>query len=80
MLLALSTLAPDKVYIPFFINQTDLLAATSHFIACPVAGNVTKATTVVKKAVTTGGDVTVEIGGTAVDGGLIAPRDDRDER
>ena len=54
--------------LPFFIAETDLLAGTSHFVASPVAGHVTKCTTVVKKAVTTGGAITVEIGGVAVAG------------
>lgn len=75
IMLALGTLAPNKVYLAFFINQTDLLAATSHFVACPVAGFVTKCTTAVKKAVTTGGDITVEIGGTAVAGLTVTVAD-----
>jgi hypothetical protein len=51
-----------------FVNETDLLAATSHFIISPVAGNVETCNSVTNKTVTTGGDITVEIGGTAVDG------------
>lgn len=60
------------VYLPFFINQTDLLAATSAELISPIAGRITKLMTTVQVAVTTGGAITVEVGGTPVDGLSIA--------
>lgn len=50
------------------INQTDLLAGTSHWLPSPMRGYVTRLTTIVQAAVTTGGTLTVEIGGVAVTG------------
>jgi hypothetical protein len=47
-------------------NQTDVLAPTSHFVPSPVRGNVHRGVTSTQVAVGTGGDVTFEIGGTAV--------------
>ena len=62
------TVKTNKAFLFFYANQTDVLAATSHFLANPVRGQVTRAVTAVQVGVTTGGDVTLEIGGTAVDG------------
>jgi hypothetical protein len=64
-----------KVYIGTLITQTDLLAGTSHFVGIHVAGYITRMTTVVKKAVTTGGVLTVELAGTAVPGLSITIED-----
>lgn len=63
------------VRIPFFINQTDLLAATPHFVISPIKGRVRKLAVVVQVDVTTGGAVTVEIGGTAVAGLTVTVED-----
>lgn len=52
----------------FNIPQTELLAGTAIEIVSPVAGNITGLTVIVQTAVTTGGDVTVNVGTTAVDG------------
>jgi hypothetical protein len=62
------TVKTKKNYLFFYANQTDVLAATSHFVPNPVRGNVTRAVTAAQIAVTTGGDVTFELGGVAVDG------------
>lgn len=59
---------PRKKQIPFAINETDTLAGTSAELVSPVAGAIAGLTTIVQKAVTTGGDVTVSVGVTAVDG------------
>ncbi len=61
-------IGPDTLFVPFSINQTDLLAGTSQFVASPGTGNLTGLTVVVQSAVTTGGDVTVELDSVAVDG------------
>ncbi len=57
-----------KVYIPWEIEETQLLAPTAEQIVCPVAGFIAGVRGVVQKAVTTGGDLTVEVGGVAVTG------------
>lgn len=64
--------AIGKVYIPFSINQTDLLAGTSYEIVSPVEGAITGLRTIVQAAVTTGGDITVEVNTVAVSGLSIA--------
>jgi len=59
----------DKlVYCDSFIEQTDLLAGTSHFVIAPCSGHISRFTSVVKKAVTTGGTLTLELGGDKVQG------------
>jgi len=60
--------APKRIFLPFAINQTDLLAGTSAEIVCPVAGAITSMSVIVQAAVTTGGDVTASVGGVAVNG------------
>jgi hypothetical protein len=60
--------APRTIQIPFAINETDTLAGTSAEIVSPVAGRISRLTTIVQKAVTTGGDVTAAVGATAVAG------------
>jgi len=60
--------APGRVFLPFEIEQTELLAATSEELVCPVAGFISRLRGIVQGAVTTGGDVTVEVNTTAVDG------------
>jgi hypothetical protein len=64
----------NNLQIGTFVNETDVLAPTSHFIVSPVAGQIESVNIVTNKAVGTGGDVTVEVGGTAVTGltGVVA--------
>jgi hypothetical protein len=62
----LPTLPTRKAYVFFRTNETDTLAGTSHFVASPIAGNVTRAVTATNIAVGTGGTLTFELGGTAV--------------
>jgi hypothetical protein len=45
-----------------------LLAGTSHFVIAPCSGHISRLSTVVKKAVTTGGTITLELGGEKVKG------------
>lgn len=57
-----------EVVLPFFINETDLLAGTSQWLISPMEGEVVEIGVVVQKAVTTGGAITVELEGVAVSG------------
>lgn len=63
-------LAPGRrtVTIPFAINETDTLAATSAELISPVSGTIQRLSVIVQKAVTTGGDVTAAISATAIAG------------
>ncbi len=63
------------VRIPFWINQTDLLAGTAQNLLCPVAGVITRIVTIVKKTITTGGVITASVGTTAVVGVSITHAD-----
>lgn len=65
----------EKVRLEFDIEATELAAGTSEFVASPVYGFVSKATTVVQETVGTGGDVTFEIGGAAVTGLTVTVAD-----
>jgi len=58
----------NKVRIDFNIEATELAAGTSEYVASPVYGFVSKATTVVQTGVGTGGAITVEIATAAVAG------------
>jgi hypothetical protein len=64
----MSLVTGDDIFVPFSINQTDLLAGTSAEIVAPVKGFVKGATVIVQTAVGTGGDITVKIADTAVTG------------
>jgi hypothetical protein len=64
-----------KHYIPFEIEQTELLAGTAEQIVCPVAGRITKYRGIVQGAVTTGGAVKLQIGGVDVTGGTFTIAD-----
>lgn len=57
-----------KVYLMDRMLEAAVDAGTSHNIVCPVAGNITKLTTICQAGVTTGGAITVEVNTTAVDG------------
>lgn len=63
-----SATAPQSVFLPWAINETDTLAGTSAELVSPVAGRIVRNTVVVSKAVTTGGDVTALVGVVAVAG------------
>lgn len=65
---ALLARKPGKVYIMDRMLEAAVDAGTAHNIVCPVAGNISKLTTVCQSAVTTGGAITVEVNTTAVDG------------
>lgn len=60
-----------KHYIPFEIEQTQLLAPTNEQIVSPVAGRITGYRGICQAAVTTGGAVTLKIGTTDVTGASI---------
>lgn len=47
----------ESIFLPFSINQTDLLAPTDFDMVSPIAGVIKGFTTVVQVAVTTGGAV-----------------------
>lgn len=57
-----------SVFLPFFINQTDLLAGTAAELVSPVGGRIARVTAIVQTAVTTGGPITAAVGTTAVNG------------
>lgn len=57
-----------SVLLPFAINETDTLAGTSAELVSPVAGEIIGLSVIVQKAVTTGGDVTVNNVATPVVG------------
>lgn len=59
---------PTTVYLPWEIEQTQLLAPTAEQIVAPCAGYIKRVRGIVQAAVTTGGDITVEIAGVAVTG------------
>jgi len=63
------------IRIPVFFNQTDLLAGTTQFMPCPVAGTIKRLLSTVQLAVTTGGDLGLTINGTAVSGLSITVAD-----
>lgn len=58
----------NSVQVPFFLNQTDLLAPTAAELISPVDGFVKRATGIVQVAITTGGNIQVQVGTTAVAG------------
>ncbi|MEZ5709719.1 MAG: hypothetical protein R3E02_10070 [Blastomonas sp.] len=65
----------SSIFLPWSINQTDLLAGTSCELVAPAAGRIGRLFTTVQGAVTTGGTVTAAVGVTAVDGLSIAVAD-----
>lgn len=58
----------DYTRIPFQITEAEMDAGGSFWVFPGFAGNVVDIGSVVENTVTTGGTITVEIGGTAVDG------------
>lgn len=65
---SLAAFASNKILIPFFFNQTDLLAPTAANLVAPSAGYITGIRAIVQAAVTTGGAITVEANTVAVVG------------
>jgi hypothetical protein len=63
-----TTNSEKLIYVDSLIQQTDLLAGTSHFVIAPCSGHISRMSTVVKKAVTTGGTLTIELAGEKVKG------------
>ena len=57
--------------VPFFINQTDLLAPTVQDLIAPMSGTITDARANVQVAVGTGGTLVTGINGTPTTGGII---------
>lgn len=64
----LSAFNPGKILIPYDFNETDLLAPTAQNLIAPCAGYITGLFNIVQKAVTTGGNITVEANTVAVVG------------
>lgn len=64
--------APTLVSVPFAINQADTLAGTPAELVAPCRGTIARLITAVQVAVDTGGDVTMAVGVTPVDGLTIA--------
>lgn len=52
----------QRIFLPFFINATDLSAGTNQEMIAPMAGYITEIKTVVQVAIVTGGDITVKTG------------------
>ena len=65
----------SNFYIPFAINQVDLLAGTPQEIVVPVDGFIGEASGIIQTAVGTGGDITVKIGTTDVPGLVLTVAD-----
>lgn len=59
------------VILPFYANETDLLAGTSQWLVSPMEGEIVEIGVVVQKAVTTGGVVKPKVGGVDVAGLLV---------
>lgn len=64
----MSNMTGQKYAAQFFINQTDLLAPTAQDIVAPVDGYIRAIQGVAQAAITTGGQITVNINGVAVTG------------
>lgn len=58
----------QKVYLQDHMLEAAVDAGTSLEMVSPVAGRITKLTTVARGTITTGGEITVEVNTTAVDG------------
>lgn len=63
-----SFLSSEPVVLPFQCNQTDLLAPTAQRLVSPIKGYITRLSTIVQAAVTTGGTMQARIGSTVVTG------------
>jgi hypothetical protein len=58
----------NSVQVPFVYGQTDLLAPNGIELISPVDGIIKRATAIVQTAITTGGNIQVQVGTTAVVG------------
>ncbi|MBT6682440.1 MAG: hypothetical protein HOB07_10375, partial [Chloroflexi bacterium] len=58
----------NDVYLCHYINEVDLLAGTDQYLVSPVAGQISRLTSVSSDDVTTGGSLIPQIGGVAVVG------------
>jgi len=76
---ALLARKPGKVYIMDRMLEAAVDAGTAHNIVSPVAGNISKLTTIAQAGITTGGAITVEVNTTAVTGLSVAVADSSSE-
>jgi len=67
--------ALGKVYLGFNIGATELAAGTSFELTSPVAGKITKVSTMIQTAIVTGGVITAQIGTTDITGISITVAD-----
>jgi hypothetical protein len=67
---AVTSDATGRIFIPYTIGQTDLLAPASVELVSPVAGTIVGHRAAVQAAVTTGGTLTPRINTVAVTGGV----------
>lgn len=65
----------SDIFIPFFINATDLSAGTSQYVISPVAGQVIGIHTDVQVAIVTGGAITVQLSDVDVVGLTVTVAD-----
>jgi len=59
---------PARVFLPWELEQTELLAPTAEDLVCPVDGFIDTSRAAIQGAVTTGGDLTIEVNTVAVTG------------
>lgn len=64
-----------EVVLPFFINQTDLLAGTTQYLSAPYGAAIKEIEVVVQEAVTTGGVIKAKLGSTDVVGATVTVAD-----
>lgn len=67
--------SPRIVRVPFQIDQVDCLAGTPISVRCPVNGTLKSLQTIVWKTVGTGGNVTMKVNNTEVDGLAVVVAD-----
>jgi hypothetical protein len=67
---AVTSDASGRIFLPYVIGQTDLLAPTSTELVSPVAGTIVGHRATVQVAIGTGGTLTPRINGVAVTGGV----------
>jgi hypothetical protein len=70
---------PGKVYINGVMLEAAVDAGTAHNIVSPVAGRISKVTTIASATITTGGAITVEVNTVAVDGLSVVVADGSSE-
>lgn len=67
---AVTSDATSRIFLPYVIGQTELLAPTSVELVSPVAGSIVGHRATVQVAIGTGGTLTPRINGVAVTGGV----------